>query len=147
LHDSDAVALRDHLQALLDAHKEAHHQHELAHDREHRATELAISKAESVVSTALARSQETTDERFKAANAWRMLVTEREREFLQKTEYNPRHEVLVSRVDTLEDRAIALATRDQERERASLKTMSLIGLLAVVGGFVLSLVVRLIGIV
>ena len=140
------VSLREFIQAQFDSHNLLHGQHDSAHDREHKATDLAISKAEQATGTALIRAQEATDERFKAQNEWRSAMLDRERQFIQKSEYLPGHETLKQRLDVLEDAGIARTTREQERERAMARTMGLIGLAAAVGGFVLSLLTRLLGI-
>jgi hypothetical protein len=157
LTTDDAVSLRAYLESRLDNHDKLHEQHEVAHNREHTSTDLAISKAEQATSTALTRAQEVVDERFKVSNAWREQFSELTRAFITKTEYEPRHAVLIERMESmdsthqrrlgvLEDANIIRSTREQERERAMTRTMALVGLAAAVGGFMLSLVTRLLGI-
>ncbi len=153
----EAVSLREYVEARLDAHDKLHNHHEQAHTREHHATDLAITKAENATNTALLRSQEVVNERFRASNAWREQFGELTRSFITKTEYEPRHSVLIERMESmddthqrrlgvLEDANIVRTTREQERERAMARTMALIGLAAAVGGFLLSLLTRLLGI-
>lgn len=138
--------LRDLIEAKLASHAELHRQHEEAHTREHKMTDLAILKAEQATGTALTRAQEVVDERFKAANEWRGAMNDRERTLVQKAEWGLALTALQARLDKLEDADIARATREQERERALTRTMALIGLAAAVGGFILSLLTRLLGI-
>jgi hypothetical protein len=59
--------------------------------------------------------------------------------------YQQAHEVLKQRIDALEDAGIARTTREQERDRSTVRTMALIGLAASVGGFLMSLLARLLG--
>ncbi len=142
----DNVTLREFIDSRLDSHDLLHVQHDQAHAREHEATDTAISKAEKATGTALTRAQEVVEERFKATNEWRMAMNDRERSFVQKSEYESRHDTLRQRLDSLEDSGIARTTREQERERAASRTMAFIGLAAAVGGFILSLMARLLGI-
>jgi hypothetical protein len=127
-------------------HRREHEIHDQFHSREHETNELAISKQETATTAALQRSQEVIDARFETTNEWRGAFSDREREFMTKAEYQSAHGSLVLRIDSLEDKDIARTTREQERERAQLRTMALIGLAAAVGGFMLSLVTRLLGI-
>ena len=127
------------------SHLREHEQHDIFHKREHDATEASIAKQEHATSTALQRAQAVIDTRFEATNEWRGAFTDREREFLSKTEYRATLVSTQARIDALEDKDIARSTREAERERAQLRTMTLIGLAATVGGFLLSVFARLLG--
>jgi len=128
-----------------DSHHREHAIHDNFHQREHVQNENALEKQERVTQTALARSQEVIDARFETTNEWRGAFSDREREFMTKAEYVANHGSLVLRIDSLEDKDIARTTREQERERAQLRTMALIGLAAAVGGFLLSVFTKLLG--
>jgi hypothetical protein len=138
----DTVSLRQYLEARLGAHDELHRAHEAAHEREHKATEMAISKAEIATNNALIKTDEVVTARFTAQNEWRAAMLDRERQFLNRSEY----EAMRARVDSLDIAETRRAEREQIRERAQIRAMSLIGVAAAVGGFLLSLVVRLLGV-
>jgi hypothetical protein len=138
----DTVSLRQYLEARLSAHDELHRAHEAAHEREHKATEMAISKAEIATNNALIKTDEVVTARFTAQNEWRAAMLDRERQFLNRSEY----EAMRARVDSLDIAETRRSEREQIRERAQIRAMSLIGVAAAVGGFLLSLVVRLLGV-
>lgn len=129
-----------------DSHHREHETHDAFHQREHAANEVSLNKAEMATSAALQKAQEVIDARFNATNEWRGAFSDRERDFLTRAEYGAQHGALMQRLDQLEDKDIARSTREQERERAQLRTMALIGLAAAVGGFLLSVATRLLGI-
>ncbi len=138
------------------SHLREHELHDVFHQREHDSTEVAIEKQERTTQQALERAQQVIDTRFEATNEWRGAFTDREREFLSKSEYSAQHSALMLRLDVLEDADIARRTREAERElttarqreedRARLtRLIAIVGVSASLGGFLLSLLAKLLG--
>lgn len=115
------VSLREYIEAQFAAHQREHAMGE-------RALELAAALA----------AQTKQD-----ANEWRSAMTDRERTFLSKAEYQAEHASLAARIDILTEANIARLARDQERDRAQVRLMALIGLAATVVSVGLSLLIKL----
>lgn len=115
------VSLRDYIEAQWTAH---HREHALGD----RALEIASTLA----------SQTKQD-----ANEWRSAMTDRERTFLSKAEYEAAHSSLIGRIDVLAEANTARTAREQERDRSQVRLMALIGLVATVVSVGLSLLIKL----
>ena len=112
----------------------------LDHEREMRETQQAsLSKALDLQAIEVERRLQVLNGEYGRID--RVLNTTVPRELYQSA-----HEALKTRIDTLEDAGIERTTREQERERAQVRTMAFIGLLAAVAGFLLSLLSSLLGI-
>lgn len=159
-HDGELRAMLRALQRQIDgrwkSHLREHSLHDTFHQREHDATETAIEKQERTTAQALDRAQQVIDTRFEATNEWRGAFTDREREFLSKSEYSAAHTGLLARLDVLEDADIARRTREAERELTSARQreedrarltrlIAIVGVSASLGGFLLSLLAKLLG--
>lgn len=122
-----------------EAHSKQHDYQDRAHQREHEANQRAIDLAASLGQQAKAD-----------ANEWRGAMSDRERNFLTRAEADALFAKEAStmtaldiRLDAVEDANLARLTRDQERERAQIRLMALIGVGATVASVVLNLLIRL----
>jgi hypothetical protein len=101
---------------------------ERGHEREHELAQRALQIAADLA------AQNKAD-----SNEWRAAMTDRERTFATKAE----SEAVSMRLELLERSDVARTTREQERERAQVRTMALIGLGATVVSVALSVLIRL----
>lgn len=126
------VSLRDYLDSEIEHERELREAQQASHGREHVLAERALELAATLA------AQNKVD-----SNEWRATMSDRERAFLPRLEFATGHDGLSARLVVLERADIARSTREQERERQTLRNMALIGLLATIVSVAFSIVIKL----
>lgn len=123
------LTFREYFQEQIDHEQELREKSWTAHRREHEVADRAL-----ILSAELARQNKAD------ANEWRSAMSDRERTFLTRGEA----EGMTLRLGVLERSDIARTAREQERERAALRTMAVIGLTATIISVAFTILIRVI---